>query len=331
MKPTTEESIDTIETRDLLASILLEIKGLNQRLSGQGDRILQPRKNASFTQKRAPTNEWALPPFSAEARRGPLLEEAVQRYNANSLPRWNAHYGTHTSHRPTIQVPQQGSSTRFDWPSVVGDFWCIPNDNRVSLCFLAPPSDITTALRVRNFVTHFHNTQARGAPNGDCLNVWDWFDSGTSRYWHPDKMSPMPALDHAPEAAIRGEEDKTESAPRISPLIAPWRRVIHMQGLTTLDIGSSSDVDADKLGDDDLCPVLLAEAEEDPFQRPLNRMIWGAVRCHLRCRRATAAHHAELLTKGGLLFHVTFYEMLGAHSSENMVELWPHAYIPPHR
>jgi hypothetical protein len=95
-----------------------------------------------------------------------------------------------------------------------------------------------------------------------------------------------------------------------------------MQSLTTLHNHGSAAVPG-QLSDQDLCPILLSETEETIFQQPLNDMLWRAVRCHLRCLRATDAHHAELLTKGCVLFHITFYEILDPEPRNCFTDLWP--------
>jgi hypothetical protein len=77
------------------------------------------------------------------------------------------------------------------------------------------------------------------------------------------------------------------------------------------------------LGDNDLCPLLLSETEESIFELPINDMLWRAALCHLRCQRVADAHHAEFLTKGCALFHVTFYEILDSDDGKPPTELWP--------
>lgn len=93
-----------------------------------------------------------------------------------------------------------------------------------------------------------------------------------------------------------------------------------MQGLTTLSLGHGS-MNTEDLTDQDLCPF-LSETKASFFQEPMDEVIWRAVKCHLRCLRASESEHTAFETKGWVLFHVTFYEIL--HQSGNEVlELWP--------
>ena len=75
--------------------------------------------------------------------------------------------------------------------------------------------------------------------------------------------------------------------------------------------------------EEDLCPFLMPRTEGAIFELPVDEMVWRAVRSHLRCRRAAEANHAELLTKGCILFHVTFYEILDQDYETGLKELWP--------
>lgn len=92
----------------------------------------------------------------------------------------------------------------------------------------------------------------------------------------------------------------------------------NIQGLTSLRRGAPEGLD-----EEDLCPFLMPRTEGAIFELPVDDMVWRAVRSHLRCRRAAEANHAELLTKGCILFHVTFYEILDRDYEAGLRELWP--------
>ena len=94
-----------------------------------------------------------------------------------------------------------------------------------------------------------------------------------------------------------------------------------MQGLTSLTIGGGL-VDPRELGDNDLCPF-LSETKVSFFQEPMDEVLWRAVKCHLRCMRVSESEHAALETKGWMLFHVTFYEILQSQAGEELLDLWP--------
>lgn len=123
----------------------------------------------------------------------------------------------------------------------------------------------------------------------------------------------------------------------VDAMVAPWRRVMcvfsfcslllwlrrangsrNIQGLTSLRWGAPEGLD-----EEDLCPFLMPRTEGAIFELPVDDMVWRAVRSHLRCRRAAEANHAELLTKGCVLFHVTFYEILDRDYEAGLRELWP--------
>jgi hypothetical protein len=95
----------------------------------------------------------------------------------------------------------------------------------------------------------------------------------------------------------------------------------NMQGLTSLTIGDSL-VDPQELGDNDLCPF-LSETKVSFFQEPMDEILWRAVKCHLRCMRISETEHAALETKGWILFHITFYEILHSQAGEELLDLWP--------
>ncbi|KAK3386772.1 hypothetical protein B0H63DRAFT_468360 [Podospora didyma] len=331
--PDNPGQIDAKETRELLNLILSELKSMNQRLSEQ-ERRTSTTDTAIGTAdsiQRTPSNNplASSSTLSNEARSGPILREAIKRYNGNSVLHWSTLYGTHVSPWPGIEAPREAT-----WAPLVGNLWRVPHDNRVGLCFVAPlEANTQTPLRVKRSLFQFHNTNTRQVPKGEFLNIWDWFDSGRSRYWHPEQVSPVASLGNKASGLLvdeeggKDEEGRLEDGGggqfRISPLVAPWRRVINMQGLTTIYNHGNTDIDQEQLTDHDLCPILLSETEDAIFQRPLNDMLWRAVRCHLRCLRATDTHHSELLTKGCVLFHVTFYEILESTSLDNLTELWP--------
>ena len=94
-----------------------------------------------------------------------------------------------------------------------------------------------------------------------------------------------------------------------------------MQGLTSLTKRDSL-FNPHELGDNDLCPF-LSETKVSFFQEPMDEVLWRAVKCHLRCLRVSESEHAALETKGWMLFHVTFYEILQSQAGEELLDLWP--------
>jgi len=159
-----------------------------------------------------------------EARTGPILHEALRRYRSDAVPSWNTLYGTNLA-RKAISDPE-ALAWDIEWTSITGDCWKIPNDNRVSFCFLAAGSETKQLFQVRNFLFHFHKHQDSGRLNGEHFNVWDWFDTGISAYWFPGKRTPS-----LPPATAEGSVTATSFLPssnitQLSHLVAPWRRIM---------------------------------------------------------------------------------------------------------
>ena len=152
-----------------------------------------------------------------------ILDEALRRYKADSVPSWSTLYDTSVTREEFIEdlevVARNG-----EWTSITGDCWKIPNDNRVSFCF-PPWSDPKTLIQVRSFLLHFHKPEGGGHPKGENFNIWDWFDTGISAYWFPGKRTPSKL--HRDSTDM----DEASSLPRhattpISHLVAPWRRIM---------------------------------------------------------------------------------------------------------
>jgi len=97
----------------------------------------------------------------------------------------------------------------------------------------------------------------------------------------------------------------------------------NIQGLTTVDKRAGTAENLSQLRDLDLCPILLANTGDTIFQHPVSDVVWKAVRYHLGCSRSTEARQAEFQTKGCVVFHTTFYEMLQRRDCEDVVDLWP--------
>jgi hypothetical protein len=160
-----------------------------------------------------------------KSRIGPILHEALKRYRLNAVPAWSTLYGANLPREEGPESPDE-VARKFEWTSITGNCWKIPQDNRVTLSFLGYISDAATLVQVRNFLLHFHKPGASGRPKGDNFNVWDWFDTGISAYWFPGSKTPG-----LPEDALNGSKDETASvgqsnSTHISHLIAPWRRIM---------------------------------------------------------------------------------------------------------
>lgn len=160
-------------------------------------------------------------PPSMTIRNGPMLQEALKRYQSNSVPFWSTLYGANLASEET-----RGDVEAFiradEWTSITGIIWKIPNDNRVSFCFLAPWSDPQTLVQVRNFLFHFHKSER----NVENFNIWDWFDTGISSYWFPGKTTP--SMPHAAKIASETGDKSSHlrTSHELSHLIAPWRRIM---------------------------------------------------------------------------------------------------------
>jgi len=158
---------------------------------------------------------------------GPILQEALRRYNLDAVPPWSTLYGTYLAREETSLDPES-IARDSEWTSIIGNCWKIPNDNRVSFCFLAPASDPKTLVQIRNFLFHFHKSDTQRLSRGENFNVWDWFDTGFSAYWFPGKttssMPQVPSILSDQKASFLNW--RPDNRPVISHLIAPWRRIM---------------------------------------------------------------------------------------------------------
>ena len=95
----------------------------------------------------------------------------------------------------------------------------------------------------------------------------------------------------------------------------------NFQGLTSLSIRNSP-ISQEDLTDQDLCSF-LSETKGSIFQELMDEILWRVIKCHLRCLRISETEHVAMQTRGWLLFHVTFYEILKSNSRNDLVEVWP--------
>ncbi|KAN0108226.1 hypothetical protein V8E51_007968 [Hyaloscypha variabilis] len=323
-------------TGELLSAVIDELRNIGSILARQNERIealskakdsvrFQDSDSVSLAESEAINLTDSISSnstvslsstISTELRTGFILQEALARYNLNAVPAWSPYYGTHLMHGEGPETAED-AIRNSEWTAVLGQCWKIPHDNRINFCFRAGMSGPESVSRVQKFLSDYHRPVSY-LPKGDIFNVWDWFDTGLSAYWYPG----MPAST-APLRLPRwlaGCTSNSDPFP-LSTMVAPWRRMINMQGLTSLTIGDSL-VDPQELGDNDLCPF-LSETKVSFFQEPMDEILWRAVKCHLRCMRISETEHAALETKGWILFHITFYEILHSQAGEELLDLWP--------
>lgn len=166
------------------------------------------------------------PEYSMDARSGPILQEALRRYDSDAVPHWSTLYGTHLTKDPGPALPED-VLFKLDWQRIIGDCWLIPHDNRVGLCFLASRiHGPVVAARIRNFLTHYHRPQDRGIPKGEYFNVWDWFDTGISAFWYPGKQPSDVEREASDRRIAQRSIPSGAGMPGISQLVAPWRRIM---------------------------------------------------------------------------------------------------------
>jgi hypothetical protein len=316
-----------LDAESLLAGVLQELRAIKEQLAKQQPPNSDSSSNWGCVNCEKPKQQQQASTESQltrEARIGPVLQEALQRYRLNAVPQWSAFYGAHLSSGPEHNLGHDEALSSA-WKSVVGECWQIPHDNRVSLCFLSAPTDPTSLVRVRNFLYHFHDAHPLELPRGKYINVWDWFDTAVSTHWHPHKTAADLEADAKKRARAENALPKPSAPPSsllISPMVAPWRRLINLNGLTSIRNGETEEKRA-RITDEDICPFFLPKNKDDIFELPVNDIVWRAVKKHLRCQRTGETSYAELATKGCLLFHITFYEMLDAKYEVNLTELWP--------
>ncbi|KAF4633530.1 hypothetical protein G7Y89_g4589 [Cudoniella acicularis] len=345
MEKCSQDALENLGSEALLRVVVLELRELKKALSRQDEQLeafkngttnLNPSKQ-KLKRKSKPDTEistwrsrkesvWGSPPSTTiislphDMRLGSILQEAITRYNSDAVPSWSSQYGERV-----IKLRGEGPDTAEDsfrnarWTKIVGECWKIPHDNRINLCFRTDSVNHRTLVRVRNFIMNFHKLDYPDSPRGEYFHVWDWFDSGISAYWCPGTKSTTTPLRNL--SGIGGEQwEQLNSATALSIMIAPWRRIINMQGLTSL-YSAGSPVDTSELSDEDLCPF-LSETKNAVFQDPMDEILWRTVKLHLRCLRASDTEHSAMATKGWIMFHVTFYEILDFQSHKR-IELWP--------
>jgi hypothetical protein len=162
-----------------------------------------------------------------ESRTKTILHEALRRYKSDLVPSWSTLYGTNLARGELIE-DQEAISHALEWTSITGHCWKIPNDNRVSFCFLAPLSDEKTLVQVRKFLFDYHKSDSNGPPKGENFNIWDWFGTGISAYWFPGKRTPSMPFEALRTSKLETSSLSPSSIPQISPLIAPWRRIMYV-------------------------------------------------------------------------------------------------------
>lgn len=165
--------------------------------------------------------------FSMKARTGPVLEEALKRYKLNAVLVWSTLYGANLARPKGTESPAEIARS-VEWTTIIGDCWRIPHDNRVTLCFPGLLEDTTSLIQVRNFLSHFHRSRSSSLSKSSNFNIWDWFDTGISAYWFPGQKT-----SGIPEEVEIGSKIATNilgqsHSDHISPLIAPWRRIMYV-------------------------------------------------------------------------------------------------------
>ena len=265
------------ETAALLAGILEELKVIREHIGQLPPPQIQPQPVYAARHgfhEDPDSSRSAEGLFTKEERCGPILREALRRYRTDAVPQWSTFYGAHLSTPPTYpEYSLKESERRLAWSSLVGECWQIPHDNRVSLCFLGTnaPTDPVLLSRVRNFLHYFHDSHANESPRGRYFNVWDWFDSsGFSTYWYPYKVPFDLDTDAQKRRQVEsGLPDEKEPVAALPAMVAPWRRMINFQGLTTVRNCETAEKRS-RVTDEELCPFLLPKTEEAIFELPVN-------------------------------------------------------------
>ena len=188
--------------------------------------VLKHKQRNKCTVLECPKTTISSQILSRENRLGLLLEEGLERYRSNAVPYWSTLYGTHLAdegHSNSLEEIIRMS----EWTSITGDLWKIPHDNRVTFCFLAPLSDPTILIQVRNFLLHFHKIEGSTMERDSCLHIWDCFDSGLSVHWFPGRRMPnySPVVN---DMRMEGVRETCGNPTTLSRLVAPWRRIMYV-------------------------------------------------------------------------------------------------------
>ena len=142
------------------------------------------------------------------------------------MPYWSTLYGTHLADEGQSNSPEE-IIRKSEWTSITGGFWKIPHDNRVTFCFLAPLSDPTILIKVRNFLLHFHKIEGTTMERDSCFHIRDCFDSGLSVHWFPGRR--MPGFSRiVNDMRMEGVRETCGNPTTLSRLVAPWRRIMYV-------------------------------------------------------------------------------------------------------
>ena len=234
------EGDETQDLKLLLLSLLRELKEVKDSLTlsqPAHDRFQDMLEDAKWAtsggisthpQKVGPeaNSQRQAAEYSIEVRSGPLLREALARYDSDAIPHWSTLYGTYLTEAAGPELPEE-TLRRLDWSNLIGGCWRIPHDNRVGLCFLASPLHTPVAVaRVRNFLSHYHRSHDSSLPKGDYFNIWDWFDTGISAFWYPGKRHADIEHELSDRRGVLSSLQTDSGAAHVSQLVAPWRRIM---------------------------------------------------------------------------------------------------------
>jgi hypothetical protein len=152
-------------------------------------------------------------------REGPVLREAIRRYNNNCVPPYN-----HVGELEKTLEAHENNLFKEEWSSILGNFSQIPNDNRLLFSFQASELNLMSNADVDQFLAQllmFHETS---------LFVSDHFDTGLCRmYQFMGEIQGSEFQQKLPEALAQSDMDWL-----MAPLpadVAPWRRVMYVLSL----------------------------------------------------------------------------------------------------
>lgn len=153
--------------------------------------------------------------LSIEMREGPVLREAIRRYNNNCVPPYD-----HVSEPGKPLEAHEDILFKEEWSPILGNFSQIPNDNRLLFSFQASELSLMSGTVVDKFLAQLLKFRETS------LSISDHFDTGLCRmYQFMGNTQELEFQQKLPETLSQSHTDwQMESLPPID--VALWRRVM---------------------------------------------------------------------------------------------------------
>jgi hypothetical protein len=150
-------------------------------------------------------------------REGPVLMEAIRRYNNNCVPPYD-----HVGEPEKPLEAHENILFKEERSSILGNFSQIPNDNRLLFSFQASELNLMSGADVGQFLAQllmFHETS---------LSVSDHFDTGLCHMYQFMGETQGPELQQKLPETLSQSHTNWQMVPLPPVDVAPWRRVMYV-------------------------------------------------------------------------------------------------------